>query len=326
MSLSEDNLEVVTLANGVTMPSLGFGCAFGNWTDKSKFIGFTPEEGWSSIPAAFRAGYKLFDTAHMYNTHQVLGYSLGRELAEGRVKRSDIFVTTKLFHPRVPVAFNTLDTTADMEMYLNDSSLDIRPKIRRDFEKSLQELNLGYVDLLLIHWPGKHGTTNQADGNRLRSQVWEVYEEIYLSGRARAIGVSNFLERHLDALIATCKVVPMVNQIELHPYMTQQSLVDYCKAHEIVVQGWSPFGNGAIGLFEDPVLKRLADKYQKDIGQIILRWLVQQRIATIPKSSSETRMRSNLNIFDFTLSEEEIAEISALNKGLTCVQTAESIA
>jgi diketogulonate reductase-like aldo/keto reductase len=320
------NEAVVQLANGVNMPTLGFGCAFGNWSDKTQFIGFTPEVGWASIPAAFRAGYRLFDTALIYNTHQVLGYSLGRELAEGRVKRSEVFITTKLFHPRVPVAHNALDTTADIEKYLADPSLDIRPKLRYDFERSLQELNLGYVDLLLVHWPGQFGSTDQENGDRLRRQVWEVYEEIYASGRARAIGVSNFLVRHLERLMETCSVVPMVNQIELHPYLTQQTVVEYCKAHNIIVQGWSPFGNGAIGIFEDPLLKDLAQKYQKDIGQIILRWFVQQGIATVPKSSSEGRMRSNLNIFDFKLEESEIAEISALNRNISCVQTADNIA
>jgi|EP01033_Poteriospumella_lacustris_P009367 diketogulonate reductase-like aldo/keto reductase len=324
--MSSDSKETVVLSNGVALPALGFGCAFGNWTDSSRFIGFTPEEGWSSIPAAFRSGYKLFDSALMYNTHQVLGYSIGKELAEGKVKRSDIFVTTKLFHPRVSVAFNELDTTADMDLYLRDASLDIRPKLRRDFERSLNELNLGYVDLLLVHWPGLQGWTDKESGDRLRAQVWEVFEEIYASGRARAIGVSNFLVRHLEPLLATCKVAPHVNQIELHPYRTQAALVDFCKARGIAVQGWSPFGNGAIGLFQDPVLQRLAAKYGKDVGQIILRWLVQQGIATLPKSSSESRMRSNLDVFDFVLEDGDVAEISALDKDHSCVVTSENIA
>lgn len=242
------------------------------------------------------------------------------------MKRGDIFVTTKLFHPSVSLALNRLDTTVDMTKYLNDDSLNLKERILTDFERSLHELNLGYIDLLLVHWPGEHGTTNEVAGQRLRQQVWEAFEEIYTMKRARAIGVSNFLIRHLQPILATCKVRPMVNEIELNPYITQREMVTFCRAEGIVVQAWSPMGNGSTGVISDPTIQEIAAKYGKDGGQIILRWLVQQDISALPKSSSETRMRSNLQVFDFCLNEEDMARITALNKEKSWIGTSDDIA
>lgn len=325
--MSAENVEAsILLSNGVLMPKIGFGCAFGNLSDASKPILFTPEEGWYLIPTALQSGYRLLDGALMYGTHNVLGISLGKEIAEGRLKRSDVFVTTKLFHPPADVGFTRLGNAIDIAQYMADESLDIKERILGDFERCLHELNLGYVDLLLAHWPGAHGTTDSVSGDRVRFQMWQAFEEIYAMKRARAIGVSNFLVRHLQPMLSSCVVKPMVNQIELNPYITQNELVKFCREEGIAVQAWSPMGNGATGVVSDPVIIDIAAKYQKDPGQIILRWLVQQNFAALPKTSSKDRMRSNLQVFDFKLDGEDMMRISSLNKDQTWIATSDDIA
>jgi diketogulonate reductase-like aldo/keto reductase len=311
------------LANGVNMPVLGFGCAFGNWTDRSQFFGFQPDLAWAAIPAAFRAGFRHFDAAFIYGSHNILGASLGAEFARGSVKREDVFVTTKVFHPHAEIALNRLGRSFDFSLDLSQ----VKERILLDVEKSLNELNLGRVDLLLMHWPGNHNTTDEARGRALRREVWAAFEEVYRSGRARAIGVSNFLVRHLEGLKEDgAAVTPMVNQIEVNPYITQEATVAYCQANGIHVSAWAPFGSGDSSLLSDPLLVSLSVKYGKNIGQIILRWLFQRGMSSLPKSSNEGRMRSNLQIFDFIIEEQDIQAISGLNKHKTSVVTSESIA
>ena len=312
-----------TLSNGVEMPSLGFGCAFGNWTDKSsnQFFGFQPDLGHFAISAAIRAGYTHFDTAYIYGTHKILGSALGGEMVRGR-PRSEFFVTTKVFHPATEIALNKIQKSFDF----SDPSLNIKERVLYDFEKCLDELSFGYVDLLLMHWPGEFNTTDEAVGRERRRQCWQAFEEIYASGRARAIGVSNFQIRHLETLMLDATVAPMVNQIEISPYMRQAATVDFCKSNGIHPVAWAPFGSGATGVLEDPLIVSIAEKYGKNVGQVILRWLIQQDISVLPKSSSEARMRSNLEITDFSLTDDDMAAISALDKNLSSVTSADSIA
>lgn len=323
-SESKQSTPTFQLANGVTIPALGFGCAFGNWTDKSQgFFGFQPDLAWAAIPAAFRAGFRHFDCAYVYGTHKILGTSLGMEFARGSIRREDVFVTSKVFHPHADIALTRLNKCFDFSLDVSQ----VKERILLDVEKSLDELNLGYLDLLLMHWPGDHGTKDEAKGRAMRKQVWEAFQELYKSGRARAIGVSNFLVRHLEGLKADgAEVLPMVNQIEVNPYITQQETVAYCQAHNIHVTAWAPFGSGDSSLLSDPLLVSLATKYGKNVGQIILRWMYQRGITSLPKSSNENRMRSNLQIFDFTLEEQDFEAISALNKNKTSVDTSEDIA
>lgn len=317
------SVETLKLANGIEIPSLGFGCAFGNWTDRSQFFGFQPDLAWSAIPAAFRAGFRHFDTAFVYGTHQILGNSLGAEMAKGNVKREDLWVTTKVFHPPSEIALNTLGKTFDFTLDVSK----IKERVLLDFEKSLHELNLGRVDLVLLHWPGDHKTTDEARGRAVRKEAWLAFEEIYKSGRARSIGVSNFLERHLEGLKQDgISVTPMVNQIEVSPYITQKDLVKYCKTNNILVVAWAPFGSGDSSLLSDDLLVKLSKKYNKNVGQVILRWLFQQGIVSLPRSSNEGRMRSNLQIFDFTLDQEDMQAISALDKNKSSVGGSEDIA
>jgi diketogulonate reductase-like aldo/keto reductase len=309
--------STLTLHNGLEMPALGFGCAFGNWADDAQWKGFTPEEAWSAVPSALRAGFKHFDGALVYGTHRILGMSLGQQFASGQMKRSDVWVTSKVFHPPVPLCLNTLGQSLDG----TDASIDLKAAIRRQIETCLDELMLGYLDLLLMHWPGTWGSSNEAENRRVRKEVWEVFEEYYASGKVKAIGVSNFHQRHLESLIADTKVVPMVNQIELSPYITQDDLVSFCQSKNIIVAAWGPFGSGGTGVLSDPLVKSLSEKYNKNVGQVILRWMVQRGICVLPKSSNEGRMRSNLDIFDFELSADDLAALSALNKNQSSVSS-----
>jgi len=315
--------EALQLANGVRMPALGFGCAFGNWTDRAQFFGFQPDLAWAAVPAAFRAGFRHFDVALIYGTHKILGASLGAELARGSVKREDLFVTSKVFHPSAEIALNRLGRSFDFTLDLTQ----VKERVLFDVEKSLDELNLGRLDLLLMHWPGNHNTTDVGRGRALRRQVWAAFEEVYKSGRARAIGVSNFLVRHIEGLKEDgAEIMPMVNQIEVNPYMTQETTVAYCQANNIHVSAWAPFGSGDSALLSDPLLISLSVKYGKNVGQIILRWLYQRGMSSLPKSGNEGRMRSNLQIFDFSIEEQDVAAISALNQNKTSVVTSETIA
>lgn len=298
---------------------VGFGCAFGNWneTDKSSFFGFQPDLGYFAIPAALRAGYTHFDGAFVYGTHRILGSSLGAEMVKGEQTRADFFVTTKVFHPPGSVALNKIEKSFDF----TDPKVtaNIKERVLFDFERSLDELSFGYVDLLLMHWPGEWNTTDEAVGRERRKQCWEAMEEIYASGKARAIGVSNFQVKHLTTLLLDATVKPMVNQIEISPYIQQQDLVAYCQQYNIHPVAWAPFGSGQTGVLQDPLIVALAGKYKKNVGQIILRWMIQQDISVLPKSSSESRMRSNLDVFDFSLSDEEILTLKSLDRNATSV-------
>lgn len=233
--------QVLVLSNGVEMPCIGFGCAFGNWTDPSKFMGFTPEQGHHAIPAALRAGYTHFDCAFVYGSHRVVAQHIGQALAGGLSTRSDFFITTKICHPVSDTALNHIKKSFDFSKI---AFSDIKERVMTDFETSLDELGCGYVDLLLMHWPGEFHTTDVILGRLRRKACWEVFEEIYKSGRARSIGVSNFLVRHLEALIEDTQIVPMVNQIEISPYIHQSVLISYCNENNIRLVAWSPFGSG----------------------------------------------------------------------------------
>jgi len=172
----------------------------------------------------------------------------------------------------------------------------------KGFEESLEKLQTDYVDLLLIHWPVK--------GKFI--ETWKIIEEIYLSGRTRAIGVSNFLKHHLEELLPEAKIVPMVNQVECHPYLVQQDLQDFCRLHNIWYEAWSPMMRGEIT--KVPLMNQLAKKYGKTEAQIVLRWDLQKGIITIPKSVHKERIEENAKIFDFELSADDIQKIDSLDR------------
>ncbi|KAF0960470.1 aldo/keto reductase [Rhodococcus sp. T7] len=231
----------------------------------------------ATVRHALEAGYRAFDTAPMYGNER----SLGRALTDSGVPREELFVTTKVSN----------------EDQGYQSTLDA-------VEKSVARLGLDYVDLCLIHWP--------APARDAYLDTWRALEHLHAAGRIRAIGVSNFQADHLDRLIEVAAVRPMVNQIEIHPLLPQQSMVELHRSLGIRTQAWAPLARGR--LQENPVLTELARRHDVSLAQLVLRWHLQRGSIPLPKSSSPERMRANIDVFDFALDADEIAQISALGR------------
>lgn len=230
----------------------------------------------NAVKWALEAGYRHIDTARFYGNEQ----SVGDGLRESGVARQDIFLTTKLW---------------------ND---DVRKRRAKEaFAESLAALQTDYVDLYLIHWP--------VDGFE---QAWADMEELYAAGKIKSIGVSNFNQSHLERLAAVAKVRPAINQIESHPYFNNQALINACFRQGIAVEVWSPLGGNGSNLLKDEVLGELARKYGRSTAQIVLRWDIQRNVVVIPKSAHRERIVSNMALFDFELSEEDMRAIDALDK------------
>lgn len=230
----------------------------------------------NAVRWAIADGYVHIDTARVYGNEK----SVGEGVRASAVDRDDLFVTTKLWN-------------GDMRSNRQQAA----------FEDSLRDLGMDYVDLYLIHWPVE---------NYLKS--WAVMEEIYDSGKARAIGVSNFQQHHLDKLLDQARIVPVVNQVELHPYFNQRALRDYCAEREIAIEAWSPLGGQGGNVMDDAVIKRIAAAHGKTPAQVIVRWDLQHGIITIPKSVHRDRIKQNSDVFDFQLSDEEMAAIDKLDR------------
>lgn len=224
---------------------------------------------------ALESGYRSIDTAAVYGNES----GVGKAIRSSGIPRSEIFITTKVWNQ------------------------DQRSgRVREAFDTSLRLLGMDYVDLYLVHWP--------VEGHF--KDTWSILEEIYTSGRARAIGVSNFLLPHLHALLADARIVPAVNQIEMHPYLQQPELIDFCRQHHIQVEAWSPLMKGAV--LEVPELKALGTKYGKNPVQVALRWLLQREIIVIPKSVKKSRIQDNANVFDFRITAEDMTLIDSLDR------------
>ncbi|MBN1482886.1 aldo/keto reductase [candidate division KSB1 bacterium] len=229
-----------------------------------------------AVRAALDIGYRSIDTAAVYGNE----HGVGKAIRESGISREDIFLTTKVWN-------------ADQR----------EKRTLAAFEESLDRLQTDYVDLYLIHWPVKD----------YYLETWQVMHDIYQSGRAKAIGVSNFLVHHLKDILSESQIVPTVNQVEFHPYLVQPELVKFCKTHSIQFEAWSPLMQGQIVDVESA--QKLAAKYQKTPAQIVLRWNLQHEVVTIPKSSRPERIAENAQIFDFELSPEDMELLNALNQG-----------
>jgi diketogulonate reductase-like aldo/keto reductase len=230
----------------------------------------------NAVRDALDHGYRHIDTAAIYDNEEGVGIGI----KESRVPRRDIFLVSKVWN--------------------TDQGYD---STLRAFEASLKRLDTDYLDLYLIHWPK----------GELSKETWKALERLYKEKRIRAIGVSNFLQHHLEDLLTSAEIVPMVNQMEFHPYLVQQDLVDFCRAKGIQYEAWSPMMQGNI--FDLEIMKALASKYNKTVAQIVLRWDLQKGVVTIPKSSKKERIISNASIFDFELSAEDMHRLDALDRG-----------
>lgn len=260
-------MEYVTLNNGVKMPKIGLGVM--QMTD--------PVASENAIVTALEMGYPMIDTAAAYGNEAIVG----RAIKRANVNREDIFVTSKL--------------------WISDMSYE---GVKRGLEKSLENLQLDYIDLYVLHQP-----IGDLYG------AWRYLTEAYKEGKIRAIGVDNFTQAKLVEFIKFNDVKPAVNLIQANPYHQRQDDLQAMVKRDVQMIAWQPFAGGDGNLFEDAVLKAIADKYHKTVGQVILRWLIQRDIVVIPKSSSPERQAENLAIFDFSLSQEDMEIIKKLDQG-----------
>ena len=229
-----------------------------------------------AVVEAINAGYRGIDTAAIYGNER----GVGAALRKAELPRSKIFLTSKVWN-------------ADQGY----------KETLQAFEESLLKLDTDYLDLYLIHWPVE----------ALFKETWAAMEDIYNSGRVRAIGVSNFTVGQLEELIVNCRVLPMVNQIEFHPYLQQPELIQYCESKGILPEAWAPVMRGKVHQVQE--ITEIGRRYGKNEFQVVLRWNIQRGIATIPKSATPERIKSNADIFDFELSEDEVNVIDNLDKG-----------
>jgi len=304
-----DEPRTQPLSNGVQMPRVAFGCAFGDWVGRSTFQGFLPEQAWRAFRHALDAGYRAFDGAHAYATERILGASLGPRFTSGEFSRDQLFITTKLAHPDVDPSVNI----SHLRTWNAEDVPDVGQRMRDDLARTLDDLGMGYVDLCLIHWPATFGAVNHAFARRARAEMWEAMIGFLDKGAARAIGVANFSVRHLSELAQDFPDrPPMVNQVEIHPYCRDPQLEAYCAEHGIVLSAYAPFASGAFDIFSDPTLNDIAKAHGITVGQVILRWHLQQGRTVLPKSTNAARMAQNLNLFDVHLRAEEMEAIDAL--------------
>ncbi|MDC6391012.1 aldo/keto reductase [Maribacter sp. PR1] len=228
-----------------------------------------------SVKYALEIGYRHIDTASVYENEE----GVGKGIKESSVAREDVFLVTKVWN--------------------SDQGYDSTLK---SFEDSINRLQVDYLDLILVHWPVQEKY----------KETWKALEYLYENKKVRAIGVSNFLQHHLEDLMMDCKIIPMVNQMEFHPYLVQQELLDFCNKNTIQYEAWSPFMQGK--LFNLDICKELTAKYNKSAAQIILRWNLQKGVVTIPKSVHKNRIASNADIFDFELAEDDVAYLDSLDR------------
>lgn len=259
-------MNTYQLNNGVEIPVLGFGT----------FKAMDGEEAYRAVLEALKAGYRHIDTAAIYQNEE----SVGQAIKDSGVPREEMFVTTKLWNSQ-----QTYEQT------------------RQALEKSIEKLGLDYLDLYLIHWPNPKPLRENDAWKTRNAEVWRAMEDLYQEGKIRAIGVSNFLPHHLDALLETTTIVPAVNQVRLAPGVYQEEVVAYCREKGILLEAWGPFGQGE--LFDSKQVQEIAANHGKSVAQIALAWSLAEGFLPLPKSVTTSRIQANLDCFGIELSHEE---------------------
>lgn len=268
MTFDPTTMPMIALNNGQLAPQLGLGV-----------YKIQQDIAVDLVHAAVAAGYRRFDTAALYDNEQ----EIGAGLRTSGLAREDYFVTTKIWNDR----------------HGYDSALEA-------VDESLARLNLGYVDMLLIHWP--------SPAQNKFVETWKALESVVRSGRVRGIGVSNFNPGHLERLFKETDTVPALNQVELHPGLQQQTIRDFNTKHGIATEAWSPLARGRFN--ENETLAKIAAKHDKSVTQVIIRWHIQLENLVIPKSSNPTRLEENIDVFDFILDNDDMVSIAALEDGV----------
>ncbi|MDR3234356.1 MAG: aldo/keto reductase [Planctomycetaceae bacterium] len=266
--------DVFTLANGVSIPCVGFG----TWQvpDEASTV--------SIIKYAVNTGYRHIDTAAAYYNEK----SVGKAVKECGVPRDKLFITSKLWNDDRNLGYD---------------------QVMKAFALTLENLGMDYLDLYLIHWPANEKQFGDK-WKAMNTEAWKALEKLYSDKKIRSIGVSNFLVKHLEALLPTAAVKPMVNQIEFHPGFMQNETFEFCKKNGIQAEAWSPLGSGKV--LGDQRLKTIADKYGKTAAQLCVRWVLQHGVLPLPKSVTENRVAENTAVFDFEISAADVELIDAL--------------
>ena len=262
----------IKLNNGVLIPQPGFGT----------FMTKDGEEAIQAVKWAVETGYRHIDTAAIYNNEK----GVGEGIRQCGVSREELFVTSKVWN--------------------SERGYD---KTLKAFDKTMNDLGLDYLDLYLIHWPANERQFGKK-ASKLNQETWRAMEKLYEEGRIKAIGVSNFMPHHIERLMEKATVKPAVNQIEFHPGLLQKECVEFCKEQEITVEAWSPLGRGE--LIFDELLMGLAEKYGSTVAQIIIRWVMQHDIVPLVKSTKQTRIEENFQVFDFEISSEDMQRIDEM--------------
>lgn len=271
--------DAYKLSNGVEIPCIGFG----TWQTPDGDVAV------ASVLSALQAGYRHIDTAQGYGNEA----SVGTAIKKSGIDRKEIFVTSKL--------------TNSEHGY---------ERTLAAFEETMKKLDMDYIDLFLIHWPNP--IAFRSNWQEANAGSWKAFEELYKAGRIRSIGISNFHPHHIEELMKTATVAPMVNQIRLCPGDTQDEVVDYCRSRDILLEAYSPLGVGKI--FEVPEMQMLAQKYERSIAQVCIRWSLQRGYLPLPKSVTPARIKENAEVFDFELSADDVQLIADL-KGVVGYST-----
>ncbi|MBD8085194.1 aldo/keto reductase [Limosilactobacillus sp. c9Ua_26_M] len=270
----------MNLNNGTQIPCVGYG-TFRTPADVAE----------KAVADAIKVGYRHIDTAAVYGNEE----AIGKGIKDSGIDREDLFVTSKLWN--------------DNRGY---------ESTKKAFQETLDRLQMDYLDLYLIHWPANQKQFG-TDASKINAETWRAMEDLYKEGKIKAIGLSNFMPHHIVDLMKIATVAPAVDQIEVHPGWPHTEQVKYLQAHNILVEAWAPLGGQGASVMTNPTILQIADKYDKTPAQVSLRWIIQQGIVPLPKSIHENRMVQNTEIFDFTLTDEEMRAISLLtNLGGQC--------